>query len=160
MLLAILMLAACEVNTMKLTSPDFENNGVIPTKFTCDGEDAVPTLQWDDVPEGTKSFALTVLDPDAPMGTWIHWLVADISADVREVKGASPAGSLQVENDFKRLDWGGPCPPDKEHRYYFTVYALDVEHLELTKENFVDEVKKHALASAELMARYNRPGNQ
>lgn len=145
---------------MKLTSNDFENNTEIPTKFTCDGEDAVPHLTWEGEPEGTKSFALTVIDPDAPMGTFIHWLVANIPASVHEIKGSSPMGSLQVENDFEKIDWGGPCPPDKEHRYYFTLYALDVEELEgLIKENFVETVKAHSLGSAELMGRYNRPQN-
>ena len=145
---------------MKLKSPDFEEGGLIPTKFTCDGDDAVPTLQWDDVPSGTKSIAFTVIDPDAPSGTFIHWLIADIPPSVREIKGASPIGSMQIENDFGRIDWGGPCPPDKEHRYYFTVYALDVEHIdELTKENFIDQVTQHAIGSAELMGRYNRPRN-
>ena len=148
---------------MKLESNDFKHNGIIPDDFTCDGANKVPHLKWSAEPSGTKSFALTVIDPDAPRGEFIHWLIQDIPLKVHEIKsgGSSPIGSLQIENDFGDIDYGGPCPPDREHRYYFTIYALDVEHLdELTKEHFVSFVKKHALASAELMGRYNRRKNR
>jgi len=97
---------------MRLKSKDFEDNSNIPSEFTCDGRDVSPQLSWEDVPAETKSFALSVTDPDAPMGTWIHWLVHDIPKDVRTIaQGGLPEGAKQVENDFRMKEYGGPCPP-------------------------------------------------
>jgi len=142
--------------SMKLTSDDFKEGEMIPRKFTCQGEDINPHLKWEDVPEGTKSFALIVDDPDAPMGTWVHWLVKDIPPEVREIPQNSVPGK-QVINDFGKEDYGGPCPPSGVHRYFFKLYALDVEKLEAeNKEDFYREVEKHAIAKAELMGRYQK----
>ena len=143
---------------MKLMSKDFTDNSSIPSEFTCDGRNISPQLSWEDVPEGTKSFALSVTDPDAPGGTWIHWLVYDISKDLRVIERASlPAGAEEVVNDFGRNSYGGPCPPFGTHRYFFTIYALDTEHLEgLSKRNFFDIVKQHTIEKAEIMGLYNR----
>ncbi|MGQ9460996.1 MAG: YbhB/YbcL family Raf kinase inhibitor-like protein [Candidatus Bathyarchaeaceae archaeon] len=143
---------------MKLKSRDFEDNGNIPSEFTCDGRDISPQLSWEDVPAETKSFALSVTDPDAPRGTWIHWLVHDIPRDVRSIdQGSLPKGAKQVENDFGMKNYGGPCPPSGAHRYIFTIYALDVERLEgVNKRNFFDKVEKHALEKAVLKGLYKR----
>jgi len=143
---------------MKLKSKDFEDNSNIPSEFTCDGRDVSPQLSWEDVPDETKSFALSVTDPDAPGGTWIHWLVHDIPKDVRSIKqGGLPKGAKQVENDFGMEDYGGPCPPSGTHRYIFTLYALDTEQLEgVTKRNFFDKVEEHTLGKAVLKGLYKR----
>ncbi len=143
---------------MKLKSKDFAANGSIPSEFTCDGRNVSPQLSWEDVPDGTKSFALGVTDPDAPGGTWIHWLVYDISKDLREIKrGSLPDGSEEVVNDFGRKGYGGPCPPYGTHRYFFIIYALDTEHLEgLSKRNFFDIVEQHTIEKAEIMGSYKR----
>jgi Raf kinase inhibitor-like YbhB/YbcL family protein len=143
---------------MRLKSKDFEDNSSIPSEFTCDGRDVSPQLSLGDVPAETKSFALSVADPDAPMGTWIHWLVHDIPRDVRTIEqGGLPEGAKQVENDFRMKEYGGPCPPSGTHRYIFTVYALDVERLEgVNKRNFFDKVREHTLDKAVLKGLYKR----
>jgi len=143
---------------MKLKSRDFEDNGNIPSEFTCDGRDISPHLSWEDAPAETKSFALSVTDPDALGGTWIHWLVHDVPRDVRSIdRGSLPKGAKQVENDFGMKNYGGPCPPSGTHRYIFTLYALDVERLEgVNKRNFFDKVEKHALEKAILKGLYKR----
>lgn len=143
---------------MKLKSKDFVDNGNIPSEFTCDGRNISPPLSWEDVPDGTKSFALGVTDPDAPGGTWIHWLIYNISKDLREICRASlPEGAEEVENDFGRKRYGGPCPPSGKHRYFFTLYALDTEHLEgINKRSFFDKVEKHTIEKAEIKGLYKR----
>jgi Raf kinase inhibitor-like YbhB/YbcL family protein len=143
---------------MKLLSQDFEENEAIPSKFTCDGEDICPQLHWEDVPETTRSFALAMTDPDAPGGTFIHWLVHDIPKDVRVIeRGGLPMGAKQVKNDFGKERYGGPCPPSGTHRYCFRLYALDIDHPQgINKGNFFKLVEEHALAKAELMGTYRR----
>jgi Raf kinase inhibitor-like YbhB/YbcL family protein len=143
---------------MKLKSKDFVDNSNIPSEFTCDGRNISPQLSWEDVPEETKSFALAVIDPDAPGGTWIHWLVYDISKELREIEqGTLPEGAKEVENDFGKRPYGGPCPPSGTHRYFFTLYALDTEHLEgINRRNFLDEVEKHSIQKATIKGLYRR----
>jgi Raf kinase inhibitor-like YbhB/YbcL family protein len=143
---------------MKLKSKDFEDNGSIPSEFTCDGRNISPQLSWEDVPEETKSFALAVTDPDAPGGTWIHWLVYGIFKELREIeRGGLPEGAQEVENDFGKRRYGGPCPPSGTHRYFFTLYALDTEHLEgVNKRNFLGEVEKHSIQKAAIKGLYRR----
>lgn len=143
---------------MRIRSNDFEEGGDIPSGFTCDGEDISPHLKWEEVPEGAKSFALIMDDPDAPMGTWVHWLLCDIPPDTREIsQNIKPMGSRQVTNDFGREDYGGPCPPSGTHRYYFKLYALDVERLEAKeKGGFYREVEEHKIGEAAIMGRYSR----
>ncbi len=143
---------------MRLKSRDFEENGMIPSKFTCDGDDVSPQLSWEDVPNGTKSFALSVEDPDAPMQTFIHWLVHDIPKEVTAFEQAKlPRGSRQVTNDFGKEDYGGPCPPSGTHRYIFTVYALDIEYVKgLNKRNFFKVVNDHTIDKAKLTSLYRR----
>lgn len=109
---------------MKLNSSAFENGGQIPSVYTCDGGDISPQLQISDVPEGTESLALVMDDPDAPMGTFDHWVVWNIPADTTEIpEDAQPEG-VPGRNDFGRLDYGGPCPPSGTHTYRFRAYAL------------------------------------
>jgi len=143
---------------MKLMSRDFKDNGNIPSEFTCDGRDVSPQLSWEDTPSAAKSFALSVTDPDAPGGTWIHWLVHDVPKDVRTFdQGSLPKGAKQVENDFGMKEYGGPCPPSGTHRYVFTLCALDTEHLEnINKNNFFDKVEEHTIDKAVLKGLYKR----
>jgi hypothetical protein len=146
-----------EVIDMKLNSPDFEYGGKIPSKFTCDGDDVSPTLLIKEIPDNTKTLALIVDDPDAPSGTWLHWLVYDISP-VSEIQEAAVPGK-QGMNNFGKKDYGGPCPPSGEHRYFFRLNALDDE-LNLEEGASRQDVEKamsgHVLAEAELMGLYER----
>lgn len=143
---------------MRIRSNDFEEGGDIPSGFTCDGEDISPHLKWEEVPEGAKSFALIVDDPDAPMGTWVHWLLCDIPPGTREIsQNTKPMGARQVINDFGREDYGGPCPPSGTHRYYFKLYALGIESLQAKeKGGFYREVEEHKIGEAVIMGRYSR----
>ena len=142
---------------MRLTSPAFQNNSNMPSKFTCDGRDVSPELIIEGMPEGTKSLALIVDDPDAPMKTWVHWVVYDIAPAGKIAEGAIPG--KQGANDFGRKDWGGPCPPSGTHRYYFKLYALDKA---LGLEDGIDKkalekaMEGHMLGKAELVGLYKR----
>ncbi len=151
---------------LELKSAEFPNGGDIPKKFTCDGGDASPRLEWTNSPAGTKSFVLIVDDPDAPSGTWVHWVVFDLPAEVRALPGAVPrgeqvqGGGSQGRNDFPQLGYGGPCPPPgKPHRYFFKLYALDSQ-LNLmpgaTKSDVEQAMQGHVLAKAQVIARYHR----
>ena len=144
---------------MELKSNDFENSQDMPKELTCDGQDISPHLAWSGPPEGTKSFALSCIDPDAPMGDFVHWLVCNIPANVNELqKGQDPPGT-EIRNDFGKPGYGGPCPPSGRHRYVFVVYALDAEKLDtdgMTRDNFLDNVKDHLIASAQLIGLYQR----
>jgi Raf kinase inhibitor-like YbhB/YbcL family protein len=141
-----------------LKSKAFEDGGKIPSEYTCDGEDVSPQLSWEDPPEGTQSFALSVTDPDAPEGEFIHWLIYDIPKDIRSLeRGKLPSEAKQVTNDFGRKEYGGPCPPSGTRRYVFVLCALGVEHLKgISERNFFDEVKKHSLGKAQLKGLYRR----
>jgi Raf kinase inhibitor-like YbhB/YbcL family protein len=157
--------ASQKVKTMKLESSAFEANGLIPTKYTCDGDDISPPLSWDEPPSTTQSLALIVDDPDAPGEIFVHWVLYEIPATVRQLpeKIASvatlPNGGVQGKNDFGKLGYGGPCPPGGTHRYFFKVYALDKKlGLEpgATKAQVVTAMDGHILATAELIGRYQR----
>jgi len=143
---------------VKLRSRDFEDGGNIPSEFTCDGRDVSPQLSWEAVPAGTESFALSVSDPDAPGGAFIHWLVYDIPKDVNSIeRGSVPKGAVEVENDFGKKRYGGPCPPSGTHRYIFTLYALDTKHLEgVNKYNYFRKVEEHILTKTTLTGLYKR----
>jgi len=149
-----------------LTSPNIKEGDFIPTKYTCDGADVSPAFVWTDSLKGTRCFALIADDPDAPGGTWVHWVLFNAPADTRQLPEAVPAdeslpnGMRQGVNDFKRIGYGGPCPPPgKPHRYYFTLYALDTL-LDLkwraTKADVLEASKGHILAESKLMGRYGR----
>jgi Raf kinase inhibitor-like YbhB/YbcL family protein len=150
-----------------ITSDAFLEVEAIPTKYTCDGDDLSPDLRWSDIPPNTKSLALICEDPDAPSGTFTHWVLFDLPPTVTELpEGVSTAerlanGAVQGQNDFKRIGYGGPCPPpnDSEHRYYFRIYALDIE-LQLQsgarREDVVPATVGHVLAAGHLMGTYKR----
>ena len=142
---------------MNLRSNAFENNEFIPNKYSCKGQDINPELTWDNVPGGTKSFALSVKDPDAPRGTFVHWLVYDIDKASRKIEENSIRGK-QVKNNFGKVSYGGPCPPSGVHRYFFRLFALNTESLgEIHSMNEFDEkVEKHTIEKAELMGRFEK----
>jgi len=152
---------------MELTSTDFIEGGMIPTDFTSDGTNMSPTLAWTEPPEGTQSFALICDDPDAPMGTWVHWVLWNISASDRSLSQNVPTtaqisgGIAQGINDFKKCGYGGPSPPSGTHRYFFKFYALDTP-LQLpettTKADLESAMSGHVLGEAQLMGRYQRTG--
>lgn len=150
----------------QVASAAFKPGEEIPKEFTCEGKDISPELRWTRPPRGTRSFVLIVEDPDAPSGTWIHWVVYDLPARVRALPGnvpkqaEVPGGGVQGRNDFGRLGYGGPCPPPGgAHRYYFKLYALDAM-LRLRpgakKEEVLRLARRHVLGEAQLMARFRR----
>jgi len=140
-----------------IKSSAFANNGSIPTKYTCDGEDVNPPLNIEGIPQETQSLALTVDDPDAPMGTWDHWVVWNISPS-NEIKENTIPG-VEGMNDFRKHSYGGPCPPSGTHRYFFKVYALDTK-LNLSSNSRKKDLEKamqgHILAKGETIGRYSR----
>ena len=150
---------------IKITSPAFEQGGLIPAKYTCDGADVSPPLQWAEVPDGTKSIALISDDPDAPMGTWVHWVLYNLPPETRELaenippEQTLPSGAEQGITDFGRVGYGGPCPPSGTHRYFFKIYALDAE-LELPanvgKRELIGAMQGHILAEGQLIGKYRR----
>lgn len=147
-----------------LSSPDFSNGAPIPGRCTCDGSDDIPQLKWMHPPEGTQSFALIVEDPDAPNGTFIHWVKFNIPADTDQISGDGDGG-VDGKNDFQANHYGGPCPPPNHgrHRYFFRLYALDTESLELPagakREELDSKMQGYVLGEAELMGTYERqPG--
>ena len=150
------------MSELKLSSTAFQNNGFIPSKYTCDGRDINPPLVIENVPPGTKSLALIVDDPDAPMGTWVHWVSWNIAHDVKEIKeNDSPRGATTGLNDFKRQSYGGPCPPSGTHRYFFKLYALDTA-LALPsgakKADVEKAIKGHVISQAQIIGLYKRSG--
>jgi hypothetical protein len=148
-----------------LSSTAFAEGDPIPQIYSCDGEDISPPMQWTDPPEGTMSFALIADDPDAPVGTWVHWVLYNLPADTSSLPEAFlsdadlPDGSKNGENSWGRLGYGGPCPPGGTHRYFFKIYALDLT-LDIaagaTKEQLLQAVEGHILAESELMGTYSR----
>jgi len=152
--------------SIQLTSTAFAEGKPIPAKYTCDGTDVSPPLEWSNVPEGTKSLALISDDPDAPVGTWVHWVIYAIPPDVNELQENIPKseiltnGAKQGISDFKRIGYGGPCPPPGgPHRYFFKFYALDAE-LDLkpgaTKQQLLRAMEGHILAQGQLIGTYQR----
>ncbi len=151
---------------LKLKSTSFENGGTIPKQFTCDGADLSPALEWSEAPANTKSFALIADDPDAPVGTWVHWVLWNLPASAHGLpEGVAKrtqleGGATQGPNDFRKTGYGGPCPPPgKAHRYFFKLYALDGTLKLATNSTKVDlerAIEGHVLAQAEWMGRYGR----
>ncbi len=145
---------------LNISSPAFEMHGLIPAKYTCDGLNVNPPLVIGGVPSGTKSLALIVDDPDAPMGMWVHWVVWNMNPTTREIKENSVAnGAVEGVNDFRRNAYGGPCPPSGTHRYFFKLYALDAI-LEISpktnKAGLESEMKGHVLTKVEFVGIYKR----
>lgn len=165
-------LAGDEAMELEITSPAFEAGGGIPTRFTCEGEDVSPPLAWSGVPAGTQSLVLIVDDPDAPdpkapRTTWVHWVLVGLPADSRGLAegaaaGALPEGTRVGRNDWKRRDYGGPCPPIGRHRYFHKLYALDTKlDLEAPDKAQVERAMEgHVLARAELVGTYEKQGRQ
>jgi Raf kinase inhibitor-like YbhB/YbcL family protein len=143
---------------MKITSSAFNYNEKIPSVYTCDGKNISPPLSFAEIPKEAKSLALVVDDLDAPSGLWVHWIVYNISPTTSGIpKNTTPDGAHEMVNDFKKKSYGGPCPQNGTHRYFFRLYALDVEHLQdVTKNNFHYLCKKHAISEATLMGTYRK----
>lgn len=150
---------------MEIKSAAFEEGGLIPSEFTCDGADVSPPLTWSSVPAGTKSLALISDDPDAPVGIWVHWVIYNIPPTETGLPKVVPGdeklenGTIQGKNDFSRIGYGGPCPPSGTHRYYFKLYALDTM-LDLkpgaTKDQLLKAMDGKILAECQLMGKYKR----
>ena len=147
-------------STMKIISSAFQNRQPIPRKHTCDGEEISPPLSWSDVPEGAASLALIVDDPDAPSGTWVHWVVWNIDSHAESVQeGVVPQGGIQGITSAGERVWGGPCPPSGVHNYFFKLYALNIMlqlPLSATKADLERAMSEHTLASAQLVGIYSR----
>lgn len=151
--------------SIQISSAAFSEGGAIPKKFTCDGPDVSPQLSWSGAPASTQTFALIMDDPDAPVGTWVHWVLYNLPADTKGLpegveKQEQAAGGIHGRNDFKKFGYGGPCPPPgKPHRYFFRLYALDAR-LDLkpgaTKAEVERAMKGHILAQGQLIGRYGR----
>jgi len=143
---------------LSVKSLAFENNKFIPAKYTCDRDDINPPLTIEGIPEGTKTLALIVDDPDCPTGTWDHWIVWNIPATTSKIEEDTVPGTEGM-NDFRRRSYGGPCPPSGTHRYFFKVYALDAQ-LDLSPTSRKRDVEKamqgHVLAKGELIGLYRR----
>ncbi len=150
---------------MEIKSSAFGSGEMIPAKYTCDGADFSPQLEWSGSPAGTRSFALICDDPDAPMGTWVHWVIYDIPPTATMLaEGITrekdlPGGGTQGINDFRKIGYGGPCPPGGTHRYFFKLYALDSElglKPGVTKDQLLKAMRGHILGEAQLMGTYRR----
>ena len=145
---------------MIIKSPSFENNSLLPPKFTCDGDNVSPTLEFLDVPEETQSLVLIVDDPDAPVGIWTHWVIYNIPGNVRKIgENKTPEGAMLGINDFGVGNYGGPCPPFGTHRYFFKLYALS-SNLDLgpgaTKNDVEASMESLVIQKAELIGIYSK----
>lgn len=163
----VVVLLATAARGFELTSPAFETGGTIPVRHTCDGPDRSPPLAWRDTPAGTRRLALTCEDPDAPAGTWTHWVLYDLPVGTAALpegvppEATLPSGARQGRNDFGRTGWGGPCPPrGTPHRYVFRLYALDAATAlppGATTGALAKAMEGHVLGRAALTGRYARP---
>lgn len=154
-----------DMMALELSSPAFKDGEAIPEKYSCDGEDISPALNWENLPAGTESLALIMDDPDAPGGTWVHWVVYDIPPETTgfpekiSATGELPNGGKQGNNSWKRFGYGGPCPPRGTHRYFFKLYALDsILGLEsgITKGRLLRAMEGHVLDQGQLMGTFSR----
>src|SRR5262245_31774272 len=151
---------------LTISSPAFTSGGLIPGKYTCDGEDRAPALSWDGVPSTVQSLAIIVDDPDAPdpkapKRTWVHWLLFNLPPNARNLSegGDDFPGAIEGRNDWNKAEYGGPCPPIGRHRYFFKIYALDVLLPDLqapTKAELERAMQGHIVAQAELMGTYQK----
>lgn len=147
---------------LTLTSSDFQANGSIPSQYTCEGKNLSPALSWQNAPNKTQSYAIILDDPDAPNGTWNHWIIFNIPATTQSLTRAQstfPAGTLLGKNSWQHTHYDGPCPPSGTHHYYFQLYALD-KALNLatgaTKADVLQAMKNHVLATSSLMGTYSK----
>lgn len=150
---------------IKVTSSAFEEGSLIPEKYTCDGQNISPPLVWTSVPEATKTLALICDDPDAPLGTWVHWVLFNLPASISQLPEDVPPdkelenGAKQGKNSFRKIGYGGPCPPRSKHRYYFKLYALDTElnlKAGVKKKKLLKAMEGHILGQGQIMGRYSR----
>ena len=152
--------------SLEISSTAFEPGGAIPKEYTADGANRSPPLRWSEPPAGTRSLALVCEDPDAPRGTWVHWVLFNLPAQTRELEKGVPTdeglanGARQGKNDFGKIGYGGPSPPKgKPHRYFFKLYALDAT-LDLpagaTRAQLADALRGHVLAEGQLLGTYGR----
>lgn len=150
---------------IKITSTAFKDGGMMPSKYTCDGKNISPPLQWDKVPAETKSIALISDDPDAPMGTWVHWVLFNLPPQRTQLPEDFPTdeiladGTRQGVTCFGTTGYGGPCPPSGTHRYFFKIYALDIEIDAVSvidKDELTRKMEGHILAQGQLMGKYKR----
>lgn len=165
-LLILALIGGGEVMALEINSPSFKDGDSIDAKYTCKGADLSPPLNWGDAPEGTKSFALICDDPDAPFMTWVHWVIYDIPADATGLPEACakdnvlPNNAKQGITDFRKIGYGGPCPPPGgPHRYFFKLYALDTMlNLKpgITKEQLLEAMEGHILGEAQLIGKFKR----
>ena len=151
---------ATNMSGLTISSPVFENNGYMPDRYTCDGKDINPPLLIENVPAKAKSLALIVDDPDAPRGVWVHWVLWNITPGTKEIKENSvPVGAIQGLNDFRKQNYGGPCPPSGTHRYVLKLYALDTL-LSLgpntTKADLENSMKGHIIEQNQIIGLYKR----
>lgn len=154
-----------EEKLIKLTSSAFKEGEFIPKKYTCDDINISPPLLWSGIPDKTVSIALICDDPDAPIGTWVHWVIYNIPVNINSLAEKIPPdkvledGAIQGTNDFRKIGYGGPCPPNGTHRYFFKIYALDNEPNLIpgaTKGELLQAMEGHILAEGKLMGRYSR----
>ncbi len=148
------------MSVLKISSSAFEHMGKIPARYTCDGEDMNPPLRIENLPEGTRSIALIMDDPDAPMGTWDHWVIWNISPESLTIdENSLPLKAVEGKNSWGRIGYGGPCPPSGTHRYFFKVFALD-SLLDLArgagKKDLEEAMGSHILSKGELIGLYRR----
>ena len=166
--IVLIVLAACQAPSLDtsqaarftLNSPAFEDSGSIPQKFTCQGDNVSPELNWSEAPANTKSYALIMDDPDAPGGTFTHWVLFDLPADQKQLaENAGPIGMSGI-NGLNQTGYMGPCPPSGLHRYYFRLYALDVSSLNLnagaSRSEVESAMKGHIIGTADTMGRYEQ----
>ena len=161
-----LCLFAANETKMEIISAAFQSGAEIPRKHTCDGADVSPSLSWAGAPPGAKAFALIADDPDAPGGTWVHWVIYDLPAETKQLaEGVAasetlPGGAKQGVNDFRKIGYGGPCPPPgPAHRYFFKLYALDAPtnlKPRATKQQLLDAMKGHIIEEAQLVGKFGR----
>ena len=168
MLAAALLVSGCvseieeveQMGELSLTSTAFQDNGDIPAKYTCQGDDINPPLEIAGLPDGVKSIVLIMDDPDAPAGTWDHWVVWSIAPETTGIhEDSAPSGAVQGKNSWGRNDYGGPCPPSGKHRYFFKLYALDTA-LDLPESSGKADVRSamegHVLAQTQLVGLYQK----
>ncbi|MBN1290328.1 MAG: YbhB/YbcL family Raf kinase inhibitor-like protein [Candidatus Latescibacteria bacterium] len=153
------------MQNITIESTAFDEGGMIPVQYTCDGKNVSPPMQWSEPPEGTQSIALICDDPDAASGDWVHWVIYNIPAASRGLPGnfplmaTLPDGTVQGMTDFRSIGYGGPCPPSGAHRYYFKIYALDTKlsyPSGITKQQLLKAMEGHILAQGQLMGKYTR----
>lgn len=164
--LFIFLIFSLRATAFEIESFSFKNGSYIPKKYTCAGKDISPHFLWRDIPSGTKSLVLICDDPDAPFKTWVHWVIFNIPADVRELpEGVSSQelkvkGIIQGRNDFGNIGYGGPCPPPgKPHRYFFKLYALDsLLSLEegASKQEVLKKMQGHIIEKTEIMGLFKK----